>query len=119
MYSRSGYARHAPVSRMRLHVMRHGPAEDRGPSGRDFDRRLTDAGRALVDRAAIALLDLRGAPVPRILSSPLTRAEQTARIVHARAGLDASPVELHDDLGGDDVPLELARQLGAAGEDAL
>ena len=33
---------------MRLYVMRHGPAEDRAPTGRDFDRALTRAGREVV-----------------------------------------------------------------------
>jgi phosphohistidine phosphatase len=111
---------------MLLYVMRHGPAEDRASSGRDFDRVLTPAGRAVVARAARQLGQVRQvggvAGRLRVLASPLRRARETAEIV---AGALSRPpdlvhVELHDDLAVDaGLPLGLVRQLAAAGTDAL
>ena len=65
---------------MKLYVMRHGPAEDVAPSGRDFDRALTTAGRARVKQVAELLAKHDEAP-KAILASPLARALQTAEIV--------------------------------------
>jgi phosphohistidine phosphatase len=107
---------------MFLYIMRHGPAEDRAASGRDFDRALTAAGREVVARAALALHEARrpltGRPW-RLLTSPFRRARETAEIVAAAA---SSPldVEVHEDLAaGAGMPLALVRELVAAGEDAL
>lgn len=103
---------------MRLYVMRHGPAEDRAPSGRDFDRALTHAGRTVVERAARALhLARAGAPL-RVLSSPFRRARETAELLSTVIG--AGEPELHDDLAADaDLPLALVRDVHAAGGDAI
>jgi len=103
---------------MRLYVMRHGPAEDRAPSGRDFDRALTQVGRAVVGRAARALHGARaGAPV-RVIASPLRRARETAELVAIEIG--AGDPELHDDLAADaGLPLALVRDVHAAGGDAI
>ena len=60
--------------------MRHGPAQDDSPSGRDADRTLTPSGRERVAAVAKALLDEGEAPFA-ILSSPLVRAVETAEIV--------------------------------------
>jgi phosphohistidine phosphatase len=65
---------------MKLYVMRHGPAQDDSPSGRDADRALTPSGRERVAAVAKALLDEGEAPFA-ILSSPLVRAVETAEIV--------------------------------------
>lgn len=65
---------------MKLYVMRHGPAHDDSPSGRDADRALTPAGRERVAAVAKALVDGGEAPF-FILSSPLVRAMETAEIV--------------------------------------
>jgi len=65
---------------MKLYVMRHGPAHDDSPSGRDADRALTAAGRERVAAVAKALLEEGEAPFS-ILSSPLVRALETAEIV--------------------------------------
>jgi phosphohistidine phosphatase len=65
---------------MKLYVMRHGPAEDDTPSGRDEDRSLTVDGRLRVRRVSKILLDHGEAPL-EILSSPLARSLQTAEIV--------------------------------------
>jgi phosphohistidine phosphatase len=101
---------------MRLYVMRHGPAEDRAATGRDFDRALTPAGRDVVGRAARALR-AEGGPA-RVLSSPLRRARETAEIVVQSLSLD--PPELHDDLAVDaGLPLDLIGALARAGTDVL
>ena len=65
---------------MKLYVMRHGPAQDDSPSGRDADRALTPAGRDRVAKVAEALLG-QGEALFSILSSPLVRAVETAEIV--------------------------------------
>jgi phosphohistidine phosphatase len=115
---------------MRIYVMRHGPAEDRAATGRDFDRALTGPGREVVARAARALSDTR--PVDRalrVLSSPYRRARETAEIVAAIAPAHhernpqtpgAVEVEIHDDLTADaPLPLDLVRLLVAEGTDVL
>jgi phosphohistidine phosphatase len=106
---------------MFLYVMRHGPAEDRAATGRDFDRVLTPAGREVVARAAQALFEARrplGRPC-RILTSPFRRAFQTAEIVATQASPPLD-VEVHDDLAADaHVPLALVRELVEVSEDAL
>src|SRR5262245_22665267 len=104
---------------MRLHVMRHGPAEDRAPSGRDFDRMLTEAGREVVKRAALAFREGAGAGPLRLLASPYRRARETAEIV--ASSLEGAPdFELHEDLGCDaGLPLSLVRALVGEGRDAL
>ncbi|AKU95914.1 phosphohistidine phosphatase, SixA [Labilithrix luteola] len=72
---------------MKLYVMRHGPAEDDSPTGRDADRALTPTGRDRVRHVARALLEGGEAPFI-VLSSPLVRALQTAEIVASITGLD-------------------------------
>jgi phosphohistidine phosphatase len=108
---------------MRLHVMRHGPAEDRAPTGRDFDRALTRAGREVVSAAARALHQATLASPLRILSSPLRRARETAEIVATALSAHAAhpvEVELCDDLAADaELPLALVGAARAAGADAL
>ncbi|MCC6555095.1 MAG: histidine phosphatase family protein [Polyangiaceae bacterium] len=121
---------------MRLYVMRHGPAEDRAPSGRDADRALTTEGRARVERVAAELRAVHAAaplgapgrlappsapnPRPRVLASPLRRARETAEIVAGALLGGADDIELHDDLSLDaDPPIALASRLGKDGADAL
>src|SRR4051794_39453629 len=65
---------------MKLYVMRHGPAHDDSPSGKDADRALTVPGRERVAAVAKALVDAGEEPFA-ILSSPLVRALETAEIV--------------------------------------
>ena len=105
---------------MLLYVMRHGPAEDAAPSGRDFDRGLTMPGRELVAQAAQRLSQARPAPLPRILSSPLVRARQTSEIVRRFVCPPDTPLELHDDLQPQDAPpLTLLHDIVATGIDTL
>src|SRR6185437_8891521 len=98
---------------MRLYVMRHGPAEDRAASGRDFDRALTPMGRDRVRDIAKALHAKDEHP-HAIVSSPLVRAMQTAEIVANVAKIDG-PVETRRELapGGD--AMALVRELVAKG----
>ena len=107
---------------MRLYVMRHGPADDQSPTGRDFDRALTPPGREIVARVARALQSARvGGPL-RVLSSPFRRARETAEVVASvLTSLPAVPgVEIHDDLAADaELPLGLVGALREAGGDAL
>ncbi|HVY44840.1 MAG TPA: histidine phosphatase family protein, partial [Minicystis sp.] len=105
---------------MLLYVMRHGPAEDTAPSGRDRDRRLTVAGRSVVERAARELSASRTAPLGRILTSPLVRARETAEIVWRIAGDAAHPIRPDDALAADAAtPIELLLDVARAGADAL
>jgi phosphohistidine phosphatase len=70
---------------MRIHLLRHGTAEDARPSGSDAERKLTEAGRDEIRRAAECAL--KGGFMPSlILSSPYVRAIQTAEIAAAVAG---------------------------------
>jgi phosphohistidine phosphatase len=98
--------------RMKLYVMRHGPAEDSAESGRDFDRALTASGRDRVRGVAQLLVDESEAPLA-IVTSPLVRSVQTAEIVAVVTNLEGT-VETHHALapGGD--AAALARSLAAA-----
>lgn len=61
-------------------VIRHGAAEDQAASGLDADRALTAEGREVMAEVARGLAVT--APVPTVvLSSPFTRARETAGIV--------------------------------------
>lgn len=82
--------------------MRHGPAEDDSPTGRDADRALTPSGRDRVRSVARALVEAKEAPV-QIVSSPLVRALQTAEIVAANIADAKVAVEVRREMapGGD------------------
>lgn len=102
---------------MILYVMRHGPAEDRAPTGRDADRRLTAAGREVVVRAATELFRRRGSHLPRIVSSRRVRARETASILGDIAGGRVAP-ELSSDLSSEGaMPFDLVGDLVALGGD--
>ena len=64
---------------MELYLLRHGIAEDRAPSGRDADRRLTEDGKKKL-RRVLARAAEAGVNPSLILSSPLKRAIETAEI---------------------------------------
>lgn len=74
-------------SMTRLHLLRHGIAENAGPAtgGRDEPRALTERGIAQMHAGArgIAALDLA---IDTVLTSPLTRCLQTAAIVCEHIG---------------------------------
>ena len=80
---------------MRLIVLRHGKAEPRSESGADSDRKLVEQGIRQAEYVAGKLRDAGLVP-DRILTSPVHRALQTARIVQQRmasAGMEC-PIEL-------------------------
>jgi phosphohistidine phosphatase len=74
--------------KMELVFLRHGDAEDVGPDGSDFGRRLTPRGEAETERVARLLLEAGVLP-QRIITSPLVRAQETAAIIARAAGPDA------------------------------
>jgi phosphohistidine phosphatase SixA len=67
-------------------VLRHAHAEAQSADGGDFARELSERGRSEAASAAEALAAMLGGRVPRILSSPATRAEATAQVVAERLG---------------------------------
>jgi len=81
---------------VKLYFLRHGLADREEWSGDDFVRPLTEKGRSRMEKEADRLAELDFAPEV-ILTSPLTRARQTAEIVAAR--LDrANDVQLDERL---------------------
>jgi len=101
---------------MKLYIMRHGPAEDDSPTGRDADRALTPSGRERVREVARALVGAGESPVG-IVSSPLVRALQTAEIVAAIANVATVEVRAEMAPGGD--KLGLLAELVKAGRKRL
>jgi len=65
---------------MMLYIMRHGLAEEPTPKGDDGARRLTPQGADKIRKAAVGMR-AAGFAFELILSSPITRAMETARIV--------------------------------------
>lgn len=64
---------------LELYLLRHGIAEDRSPSGRDADRALTDRGKEKLEKV-LKRAHKSGARPTLIISSPYTRAMETAAI---------------------------------------
>ncbi len=95
--------------------MRHGPAEDEAPSGRDFDRSLTPKGRERVRDVARVLLAEDEAPL-LVVSSPYVRARETAEIVLAttQAPERGATMVIRDELGCGLDPSKLPREFLAA-----
>lgn len=71
---------------MRVYFLRHGPAGDPGYEGPDSLRPLTADGRAVVAEVA-ASLARDGVTADVVLTSPYTRATQTAAIAAEALGL--------------------------------
>lgn len=101
---------------VKLYVMRHGPAEDSSPTGRNGDRALTPEGRERTRAVARALLAEGEAPLT-IIASPLVRALQTAEIVAAVTNLEKRVREAKEP-GGASGSVEVRREM-APGGDAL
>jgi phosphohistidine phosphatase len=70
---------------MRIHLLRHGTAEEVPPAGSDAERKLTEAGREEIRRALEFARNAQAAP-SLILSSPYVRAIETAEIAAAVLG---------------------------------
>ncbi len=79
---------------MELYFIRHGRADRSAWDGGDFERPLTSDGKYRMEKQARRLSEI-GFEVDRIVSSPLTRAIQTATIV-------ADVLEIKDRLVVDD-----------------
>lgn len=82
---------------MKLYFLRHGSASDVAPS--DADRRLTKEGEEEARIAGAALAEL-GVKPARLLSSPLLRAQQTARVAAKQLGFTGA-LELLNELLND------------------
>lgn len=94
--------------------MRHGPAEDSSPTGRDGDRALTPEGRERTRAVAKTLLDEGEQPLA-IISSPLVRALQTAEIVAAETNL-TQRVRDAKGVGGSTGAVEVRREMAPGGD---
>ena len=94
---------------MEIYVLRHGIAVERGTPGykKDNDRPLTKEGEEKMRQIAEAMLAM-GLKFDLILSSPLVRAEQTAKIV---AGEFDEEVTFTDFLSPAGNTLELIREI--------
>jgi phosphohistidine phosphatase len=94
---------------MEIYVLRHGIAVERGTPGfkKDSDRPLTKEGEEKMYQIAEAMLAME-LKFDLILSSPLVRAEQTAKIV---AGELDEEVTFTDFLSPDGNVLELIREI--------
>jgi phosphohistidine phosphatase len=65
---------------MLLYLLRHGIAEDHGSRSSDAERELTDEGKEKTRDALNAVKKMKLFPPDLVISSPLTRARQTAEI---------------------------------------
>ena len=92
---------------MKLYVMRHGPAGNRGDVDDDFQRPLTSDGRKETALVARGLKRLRIGPVT-LVSSPLARSRQTAELV-ARELTPGEPPQIADGLASGATPGEILR----------
>lgn len=94
---------------MELYFLRHGIATDASPTGEDADRQLTKEGAAKIKAAARGLRRL-GLTLDALLTSPLPRALETARIMARELGAE---LQLADELAPG---CDLARLQGLLGE---
>ncbi|MGJ8723627.1 MAG: SixA phosphatase family protein [Roseibacillus sp.] len=91
--------------------VRHGKANDHGPDGGDHGRRLTDKGWKQSRAVGDLLTKLELVP-DLVLSSPRTRAFETAAGVMAAAGMEGNPV-IQEWLNFDLRPQTVMEELGA------
>lgn len=101
---------------MEIYLVRHAAAEERLASRPDAERRLTAEGRE--DFAAgVRGLRALGLRPDRLLTSPLVRARETARIL--AAGLEAPEPEPERELGPGGSAEDLLASLRGAGEQVV
>ena len=98
---------------MKIHILRHAEAEETSPSGRDADRRLTDAGRKRMRLVAKAIAKM-DPEYDAVLVSPLVRSRQTAEPVAAACGFRKALFETKSLLPNAD-PEEILAELGRLG----
>jgi phosphohistidine phosphatase len=101
-----------------IYLVRHGVAQLRRPDRRDEDRTLTRDGRKKTVRAFRGLRKLGVARLDRILSSPLVRAWETAKILSDEIDADGPRVEGSLAPGGEPASL-LARIAREAGDEKI
>jgi len=102
---------------VRLHVLRHAEAEELSPTGRDADRRLTDAGRKRMKAVARAIARMEP-EYDAILVSPLVRSRQSAEPVAEACGFRGELTESRSLLPGAD-PEEVLRELAHLGAENI
>ena len=104
---------------MLLLLIRHADAGTRDPDcwPDDRDRPLSPKGRKTQRKVSRALGKLGLVPT-RVLTSPWTRARQTADILVKELGLETAPVPV-DALATDPDPVRLADDIGDPGPDAI
>jgi phosphohistidine phosphatase len=95
---------------MNICILRHGTADDRVPGKPDADRQLTKEGKREL-KAVLQLARRAGIAPAVILTSPLTRAMETARI--AEAELECHQVVETKSLLPDVAPPEVWREIRA------
>jgi phosphohistidine phosphatase SixA len=100
---------------MKMLIMRHGIAEQ--PRGSDFTRKLTKKGVEGVQRSIARLKDLQIQPT-RILTSPLTRAQETAMLVMGYAN-QVQSAEVLEELSPSGAPEEVVSKLNQLRENAI
>jgi len=88
-----------------LYLMRHGIAADAVRGTSDADRALTEEGVRKTTRVARGL-EVLGVELDAVLSSPLRRADETARIV-AEVLCPGLPIELYPPLAAGATPPEI------------
>jgi phosphohistidine phosphatase len=98
---------------MLIHLLRHAEAEDVSPSGRDGDRRLTEAGRKRMKAVSKAIARMEPA-YDAVLVSPLVRSRQTAEPVAEACGFDGEMAETRSLLPNAD-PEEILQELARLG----
>lgn len=84
--------------------MRHGEAEPKSGVRPDDERHLTQEGKKHVMRNLVIARESFGAKVDHILSSPLTRAKETADVAK---GVFDSDLEVEPSLGPNGTPYEI------------
>jgi phosphohistidine phosphatase len=101
---------------MELYIVRHGPAEERGEHP-DAERALTLKGATRMARVARGLRAV-GCRPGRVLTSPLPRAEQTARIL-AEALCHGAPVVMCEQLAPGASAAQLLPELAGLAEGSV
>jgi len=102
---------------MLIHLLRHAEAEDVSPSGRDGDRRLTEAGRKRMKAVAKAIARMEP-DYDAVLVSPLVRSRETAEPVVEACGFDGEIAETRGLLPNAD-PEEILHELASRGAERV
>jgi phosphohistidine phosphatase len=104
--NKSPSARASERSLTVLYILRHGEAEPKGSSKGDELRSLTQVGRAQI-RKTVRLAKELGMQIDIVLSSPLTRAQETAKIAGDLLLKEERRIIVEDSLEPDRTPYEI------------